>query len=160
MTRRQASSWSFPVTYPKPPRTTRRALTPILPGKLWQSGTPDSPLGPAWQDVEACGIDLVVSLADAPADLRFEWASWAIDDGDLPDMVYAHQLAHFVAERLEAGRKVLICCKAGINRSSLLSALVVAEVLGCSRHDAADHIRRLRPGALSNQAFAAWLDRS
>jgi hypothetical protein len=57
-----------------------------------------------------------------------------------------------------AGRRVLVRCRAGMNRSGL----VVAEVLIRSGYTAADAIAMIRknraPGALNNEMFVAYLE--
>ena len=62
-----------------------------------------------------------------------------------------------VARRLRAGRRVLVTCAMGLNRSALIAALALHEV---SAMDADEIIRRIRrargPWALSNPNFE-WL---
>lgn len=67
-------------------------------------------------------------------------------------------LATSAAGDYAAGRRVLVRCRAGMNRSGL----VIAEVLmrcGYTAPDAIAMIRRRRaPGALSNASFVAYLE--
>jgi len=84
---------------------------------------------------------------------------------EVPDDVLTSQqiraVADFAALAVQdyaGGRRVLVRCRAGMNRSGL----VVAEVLirsGLSAGDAIATIRRHRaPGALNNESFVAYLE--
>ena len=65
--------------------------------------------------------------------------------------------AKMVVEEHEEGRRVLITCFAGINRSGLLMGLVLRERFGLTGAEAIKLIRRKRYGALSNRAFCRYL---
>lgn len=69
----------------------------------------------------------------------------------------ALELSAILASDLRAGRRVLVCCNAGRNRSSLLSALIYMRVTGARGVDAVAHLRAVRPRALANAHFASWL---
>jgi protein-tyrosine phosphatase len=62
-----------------------------------------------------------------------------------------------VYERLKEGKRVLVTCIGGYNRSGMVTAMAMHHVLGWSGTDIVDHIRRKRTGALHNRAFARWL---
>jgi protein-tyrosine phosphatase len=63
-----------------------------------------------------------------------------------------------VARRLRAGRRVLVTCAMGLNRSSLVAALAMHEVHGMSADEIIARIRRARgPWALSNPNFEKLL---
>jgi hypothetical protein len=136
----------------------------IVPG-LFQGGTDDG----AWVDNGAeldrghspCEFDAVVTL--------FAWAQpfgWGVEelrygfmdshprDTDMTRVVEAARWAH---QRWKGGRRVLIRCQAGLNRSGLLMALV----LMLDGHDASDAIRLIRQRrgelALFNTHFVDWL---
>lgn len=68
------------------------------------------------------------------------------------------EFAALAASDHAAGRRVLVRCWAGMNRSGL----VVAEMLIQSGHSAADAIAMIRkyrsPGALNNGLFVAYLE--
>ena len=49
-------------------------------------------------------------------------------------------------------------CAQGRNRSGLVSALIAARVLGLTGTEAMAHVRERVPEAITNEAFAAWLD--
>ncbi len=127
-------------------------LNEIAPG-LYQSGTP-----------EAVDADVVVCLHLAPPaylpasptseQLLVVW--WPIDDGPPPHAGTVRALVAFVADLLEQGKRVLVHCAGGNNRSGL----VVARILmhrGATADEAIQAIRRVIPTALNNQYFERWL---
>lgn len=69
----------------------------------------------------------------------------------------AEPLARELARRIRAGEKVLVHCRAGRNRSGLVTALTVRNLLGCSGADALAHVQERRPRALANEHFATYL---
>jgi hypothetical protein len=82
---------------------------------------------------------------------------WPIEDGPLPDLDVLRPLAELLSRLMEAGLKVAVFCGAGSNRAGLVCALVARELSGVSGRRAADHVRALRPGALINGTFNAYL---
>lgn len=62
-----------------------------------------------------------------------------------------------VAARLKAGKRVLVTCMGGYNRSGMVTALAMGEVTSWQPIDIVDHIRSRRPGALHNKSFVRWL---
>jgi hypothetical protein len=164
--RRQRSSWSFPVLVHRArpisgPPSPLKALTVLSPG-LFQSGAPGTALGPSWASVDDAGISLLVSLIGPASDLdRIDGRltiTWPIEDTDtLPDMRIAIEIAHFIAGEIRHGKHVLVSCQRGLNRASLITALVLADLHHCTHAEAAAHIRSVRPGALSNVVFSRYL---
>jgi protein-tyrosine phosphatase len=78
------------------------------------------------------------------------------------DLMTAWAAATAVANDLVSGRRVLVTCRMGINRSALVAALALHMVTGMSGERAAAIVRlrrRTREGfhALSNPAFRAFL---
>lgn len=63
-----------------------------------------------------------------------------------------------VVRELRCDRRVYISCHAGINRSGLVTALVVRELTGCNGKAARRWVQAQRPGSLSNPRFRAILD--
>lgn len=63
-----------------------------------------------------------------------------------------------VARDLRLGERVYVSCYQGLNRSGLVTALVVRELLGCSGREAKAWVQLRRAKALSNPLFAAYLD--
>lgn len=103
-------------------------------------------------------FDFTVNLAheDGPckADIH-----WGIDDGPLPNTNHLNELAKIVAKRVHRGDAVLVFCSAGINRSSLVSALALVYIKGISGQQAIEEVRRGRPGALNNPNFVDYLSK-
>jgi protein-tyrosine phosphatase len=63
-----------------------------------------------------------------------------------------------VARRLRAGRRVLVSCAMGLNRSALVAALAMHEVYGMHAHEIVARLRRARGSwALSNPNFEQLL---
>lgn len=142
----------------------------ILPG-LWQGGTADHDVMEAFVKrggkpaITLANFDTVVTLyaSARPVDWfvrEFRYGFWdshdeddlaAIDRSDLFDLV---RTAHADWKR---GKRVLIRCQAGWNRSGLVMALVLIR----DGMDASDAIRLIRGRrseyALCNRTFAAWL---
>ena len=106
-------------------------------------------------------FDLVVTLyADAqPApwgvrEYRFGFPDGPINNDDALEAIELARLAHRAWTR---GRTVLIRCQAGVNRSGLVSALVLM-LDGYSPQNAIGLLRQRRsPVVLSNRHFEAWL---
>jgi protein-tyrosine phosphatase len=68
-----------------------------------------------------------------------------------------HQVVQAAHEDWKAGRKVLIRCQAGLNRSGLVTALVLARD-GMPIDEAMELLRQRRsPAALYNPDFVDWL---
>jgi predicted protein tyrosine phosphatase len=107
-------------------------------------------------------FDTVVTLYSAAnavshnvKELRF-----AFHDGDMSDLDPERDLFFMVREAhsdWKAGKKVLIRCQAGINRSGLVTALVLIR----EGHSPADAVRLIRDNrceaALSNSRFEEYL---
>lgn len=125
-------------------------ITEILPG-LWQGGCID---GVRLAD----DFDLVVSL--------YPWQEFklgpntaiisreAYDADEVPDV---EDLVEAAFTAWKGGKKVLIHCQAGLNRSGLVAAQVLMRY-GCSPSDAISLLREKRsPVVLCNRAFERWL---
>ena len=119
----------------------------IVPG-IWQSGSPEP--GEHWDAV----IDLHGS-APPLDDVEF-YVHWLIEDGPAPDFSTLVGLADLVEGFRQAGKRVLIHCAAGINRSGLLSAAALIRG-GHDPDEAIDLVRRARAGALNNPNFVEML---
>ena len=129
----------------------------VLPG-LWQSGLPED-----WAEVRD-RVDAVIDVADpgpgpSPEDLGgLTWVKAPLEDGDeLPDPLVLHHLAGLTADLVRDGRRVLVHCTFGKNRSGLLMTLVVRELLGCDGPTALERVRAVRHRAVNNARFADWL---
>jgi protein-tyrosine phosphatase len=119
----------------------------IVPG-LWQSGSPQP--SEHW--------DAVIDLhGDAPPleDVEF-YVHWLIEDGPAPDPSTLAALADLVCDLRKAGKRVLVHCAAGINRSGLLAAASLIRE-GYDADDAIETVRAARTGALNNPEFVKAL---
>ena len=130
----------------------------IVPG-LWQGGTDDR---------DGCSTSGGVDEFDAVVTL-YAWADpccWGTEElrygfpdatSDLADMVRVVRAARWAYERWQSGDRVLVRCQAGLNRSGLVTALVLM-LAGTPAGDAIALIRARRsPAALINASFVGWL---
>ena len=143
-----------------------RALwSEILPG-LWQGGTDDHDVigapGHSPNRVTSTHFDSVYTLY-----ARANAASWNVKeirfgfaDGDMSDFDAERDLYFAVREAhadWKAGKRVLVRCQAGLNRSGLLMALVLIRD-GHTPEQAVELIRQNRGEiALCNDIFVRWL---
>jgi protein-tyrosine phosphatase len=114
-------------------------------------------------------VDAIVDLEDwetawaPPVPLGRLFVSFPMDDGDEVDPK-VRELAAFIASLMTSGRRVLVHCTEGLNRSGVVVARALMET-GMTASDAVDLVRRRRgPSvdgfpALGNQAFVDWLHR-
>jgi protein-tyrosine phosphatase len=120
-------------------------------------------------DYAALDVDVIVDLEDwevawtPPVPLGRLYVSFPMDDDDEVDPK-VRELAGFVASLVRSGRRVLVHCTEGLNRSGVVVARALME-MGRTSDEAIDLIRRQRgPSidgfpALGNQAFVGWLRR-
>lgn len=119
-------------------------------------------------DFDSLGVDVVIDLED------WDWAwvpsvplgkvfvSFPMEDEDDVDPK-VRDVAAFVASLVTSGRKVLVHCTEGLNRSGVVIARALME-MGRSAPEAIELVRRGRgPSvdgfpALGNEAFIAWLN--
>ena len=105
-------------------------------------------------------FDTVISLYAEPGhgpDDGVEHHYHRMADADLlgADAEEVARLAALAAERVAAGKRVLVRCQAGLNRSSLVAALAMVR-LGVPPQDAIDRIRAARHvNCLFNRSFVA-----
>lgn len=137
----------------------------ILPN-LWQGGTDDYDVmintrNYAGPSITRQNFDTVVTLyADArPVDwfvreLRYGFWDHDMKDFDAEDLFDIVRIAH---TDWKNGKRVLIRCQAGWNRSGLITALVLIRE-GYSAQDAIDMQRKRRNRwVLCNREFEKWL---
>lgn len=146
----------LPPSWPDP------APTEILPG-LWQGGTSESSLlGQPTKPGHYRGrrpFDLIVTLyADAqPAPWGVEEIRYGFPDAELDphDLDRVREIAAYAAERWKAGDRVLVRCQAGVNRSGLVTALILL-LDGWQPDEIVEHLRARRSSrVLSNDDFRA-----
>jgi hypothetical protein len=121
--------------------------TQIVEG-VWQSGHPRP--GEQWDAV----IDL--DGYQPPLENVGLYVCWPIVDGPVPEHGLLVALADLVADLQQAGKRILIHCAGGMNRSGLLVAAALVRN-GMRAEDAIKLIRARRPGALNNQQFVKHL---
>ena len=125
-------------------------------GRLFLSSDIDD-----WDELHRRGISVIVDLdhtLDAvPADPdRFLYIYYPFEDQELPDLRKLHAVSRMAAS-LTAHERVLVHCRMGYNRSALVVGIALT-YLGRSGTEAMDHLRSIRPGALFNDTFAAYLE--
>jgi len=85
------------------------------------------------------------------------WLHVPIWDGEMENPTGVRATARTVAERVEAGKRVLVHCWAGLNRSGVVSARALM-FMGMPVTEAIARVRAARGAwALSNAAFVEWL---
>ena len=114
----------------------------------------------SWLDDEK-QYDAVVTLYAwaKPATWEVEELRYGFPDADLAlaDLDRLLRAARWAYERWQAGDRVLVRCQAGLNRSGLVTALVLMQD-GYSPVEAIALIRlRRSPWALCNDDFVRWL---
>ena len=142
----------------------RQIHSEILPG-LFQGGTHDdgwvNTRAPLLNGDDTSGFDAVLTL--------FAWAQpfgWGVEElrygfADAhprhADMSRVVEAARWAYQRWSSGQQVLIRCQAGLNRSGLLTALVLM-LAGWEAEEAIRLIRAKRSTvALFNDDFVDWL---
>jgi len=112
-------------------------------------------------------VDAIVDLEDwefawtPPVPLGGLYVSFPMDDGDEVDPK-VRELAAFISSLVTSGRRVLVHCTEGLNRSGVVVARALMD-MGMTASDAIDLVRRRRgPSvdrfpALGNKAFEEWL---
>ena len=115
---------------------------------VWQSGHPRP--GERWDAV----IDL--DGDQPPLEDVGLYVRWPIVDGPVPEPALLVALGDLVADLQTAGKRVLIHCAGGMNRSGLLVAAALIRN-GMAPAEAIALIRDRRPGALNNQQFVEHL---
>jgi hypothetical protein len=136
----------------------------IIPG-LYQSPTPVTPEDADFTDPEGKPVDIrcIVDLEGGidpvvpQGELADVYLYWPILDGPLPDEPTLRVMARFVSGLLDCGYQVLVHCKAGKNRASLLTGRVLIE-RGVEPEEAVRLLRERRAAdVLRNRAFLDWL---
>ncbi|MCP4544950.1 MAG: dual specificity protein phosphatase family protein [bacterium] len=125
-------------------------------GELYISSDIDN-----WEELHKREITVVVdvdgSLDDVPTepeDLLYIY--FPFEDDCLPDREKLHGVAVLIAT-LARHEKILVHCSLGYNRSCLVMGLALT-YLGISGVKALEHLQTIRPGALYNPIYAAYLE--
>ncbi len=113
-----------------------------------------------WGALRALAIDTIVDMEgtidpgvpEAPDAILYVYHP--ILDDELPDLTRIEALGIMAADLVQQGRRVLIHCRMGFNRSALVAATALT-YLGMTGPQALAHMRERRPGSLFNEIFAA-----
>jgi protein-tyrosine phosphatase len=99
------------------------------------------------------GVDLLPAMVE-----KEDYKYWPIQDiPELPDLKRLDEVAQWGYEKWRSGRSLLTHCAAGCNRSGLVNGKILI-LKGLSGKEAVKLIRAKRPGALTNQVFATYLE--
>ena len=133
----------------------------IIPG-LYQSPTPNER---PFTDGDGRQVD-INALIDLEGDIDpvvpqrkigDVYVYWPIADAELRDALTVRGLASFVSGLIDAGYRVLVHCRAGMNRASLVTGRVLIH-RGMEPEEAIALLQERRdPDVLSNPAFREWL---
>ncbi len=125
---------------------------------LWQGSFP--PEGPT---LRTLGFDILVLCAEEYQPASEEFFGLRVihvpfdDDFEDPPSSRSLQLifraSWFLTSEIKKGRKALVTCWAGHNRSGLVNAFTLHHLLGMSGREAVQTIQKRRKGALSNPLF-------
>jgi dual specificity protein phosphatase-like protein len=97
-----------------------------------------------------------IRFYDVPESVLYIHFAYA-DQGLIPDATELHATARFLNELRGAGKTVFIHCRLGLNRSALLTGLVLIDE-GYKAKDAIRLMRKLRsPYVLENKTFERYL---
>jgi protein-tyrosine phosphatase len=116
-----------------------------------------------WDPIEERQISAVIDM-DGDLDIgvpvvpnHMLYIYFPIFDEDLPDLSKLHAIARLGASLVKSGHRVLSHCGLGLNRSALMSGLILV-YLGMNGKDTIELLRQKRPGALFNDQFAEYLE--
>lgn len=130
----------------------------IIP-RLWQGSRP--PKGPLLQ---SRGVDVVVLCANEHQPPGYAFPGVHVVHAPFDDDLISRsivEVASAAAERVAlthaGGRRVLVTCNMGWNRSGLVNALAL-HALGYSGREASRIVRRQRRGALGNTTFRSFVE--
>lgn len=133
----------------------------ILGGQLYQSGN--------WKRysekecrvrIQQLGLTGVINLwtPDPRLEALFPWCrQMNIPDGKTVPVEALIALVREAVDHVRSGGIIVSMCHAGRNRSGLVSALIVRELMGYSGQQAMEWVRAVRPRAIANAAFEEYL---
>lgn len=131
--------------------------------RLWQSGFPinaERLYGDGFSMIVLCAEEMQPAEQEFPGvEVVYAPMSDSLDEGKfVGNLETAQHAARQVARALEDGRKVLVTCAMGRNRSSLVTGLALIMYSGISGREAARKIRAVRKNALTNDLFSRYLE--
>lgn len=131
----------------------------IMPG-LWLGSFPTS------GNLREAGFDVLAVVAEELLypDLTLRFPGVQIITAKLNDAPLTSEAvqiaigtARTVFRHWKEGRRVLVACQMGINRSALVTAMTLHIARGIAGAEAVQAIRRARPGTLTNRSFLEYL---
>lgn len=145
----------------KPPPRTCYDASEIYPN-LWQGAIP-----PRGKFLASKGFDVLILATREHQDAgwydNIEIVHAPSNDDDRPHRIHEFiplwkETAKRVAGLVRAGKKVLVTCLAGHNRSGIIVAFALHELTGKNGFECVEHIRSRRDEfALNNLAFVEYL---
>lgn len=118
---------------------------------LWQGGSFATPTLDKFDAV------LTLYRSAPPVEAGVRHLQWIIPDGDTPPVDELQQHVNWVANHWRAGRRVLVRCQAGLNRSGLIVAKVLIDA-GGTPDEVIRHMRTKRSKfVLCNTNFESFL---
>lgn len=133
----------------------------LIWGTLWQGSFP-----PHGTILKERGFDvLVLTAADNQCADVYPGVTVICAPGDDDERKHAlqrsiagwHAAGLEVAEHVKAGRKVLVTCIAGQNRSGLVTAIALRELTGWPGKKVVSHVSQQRHLALNNRTFVDYI---
>jgi protein-tyrosine phosphatase len=128
---------------------------------LYQGAAP-----PFGETVAKLGFDtLVLCAKENQRDDLYPGVEVVLAPGDddcrvnrmMRDLPIWQQAAQIVVERVNAGKKVLVTCMAGLNRSGMVTALALRQLTNWTGAEIVEHIQASREMALCNDTFAEYI---
>ena len=139
-------------------------LISILPGSLYTRGKfAYHPRDEKILDLRRKGVDVVVNLTtQGDPDLvgveGLEYIHCVMSDGREVDVETVFVLARKLAARIQEGKKVLVHCHAGQNRTGLISSATVALAMSLTGSQAVDLVQQRRKGSMgTNPDFERYM---
>lgn len=130
-------------------------------GSLWLGGADDVASGEHYDLIVLCA-DEFQPEAHIIAKPGTEVIHAPNDDSERPltrqQACVAIAASRAVAKAFKSGKKVLVSCMQGRNRSGLVMALTLHRLYGMAGERCRGYIRAKRPHALTNDSFNAFLD--
>lgn len=136
-----------------------KSIFEVIDSKLFQGSVPvDKNI------VNDFKLDVVVDLEGdiEPAvtnyDGKFVYVYWPIANCDtLPDQQQLRALAKYVVSLIQIDKRVLICCAHGVNRSALLSSLVLMHYYKWNSTQAINYLKARNSTILTNKVFNGFI---